>query len=828
MENNNNNLESEIMKKLSKNINNMTESTFSLKERYDIVEMAKLLHSKILDPDYVGSIKKYKQHAENGAVKVNYTRNKIGRLNIKADGLKENETLTTQACMWGDAKSVLCSKIYYDLDVVNSHPIMLKSILDSYGIECDNINHYVMSRDLIIETYGLATGLTRKDIKTLICRLFYGGSVKAFINERDDITEMPEFFTNLEEELKRVRTELLNKPELLDYRIEARTRKSANKWDNEDGTALSLFLMTHECNVLMVMYNTLTKINDKFIGALIHDGMHIDRKIADDYGIDKLIEHTEKCIKHQTGFDLKLKIKKFETVPKLEKMITVKTDKEAGDFVSDKLKNDYVICNERIFMRINNVWSQNDKNIKRNLTKEIGNFDIWMEKENAKGEVDIVPLSKMCKGSKDILNFVEPTEDDDFVDNLWTSNLGKLCFKNGYYNFKEGKLMDYDIDTHTTIKINRDFKPALKSVKQRVMDLIFNPIFNNNQEQLKCWLNYIARGLAGCVEDKNWAVGMGERDCGKGVLVGLLENAFGEYCRSTNSENMLFKNNGTDSAKALSWLVPFEFRRLLLTNEITRDAEDKYRINGNILKKLSSGGDRIEARVNHKDEINFKIQSRVCMFCNDLPPIEPSDAKETAYMFKYPSKFVAKDDPRLGKPVMRQEYHIDDNEDIIKHFDDDGNPIMINITSFYLKDDEIKLWCKKPEVIDAFIEIIFDNYSDKVDVPKCMKEEQSDFKEDETDESKFYDLFAFDGDINYDANGLDWLSISVIGMLLKKNKINASPQKYKNWLLKKGCAKCKKTKKDGKRVASWINIQVDKGKKAEMIELGFSFGDDED
>ena len=29
----------------------------------------------------------------------------------------------------------------------------------------------------------------------------------------------------------------------------------------------------------MVMYNTLTKINDKFIGALIHDGMHIDKNI---------------------------------------------------------------------------------------------------------------------------------------------------------------------------------------------------------------------------------------------------------------------------------------------------------------------------------------------------------------------------------------------------------------------------------------------------------------------------------------------------------------------------------------------------------------------
>ena len=653
--------QSDIMNKLSNNKEYMEDKTFSLHEKYDITNMAKLLNSDCIDSEWKGRMKKYRQHSKDGAVKVNYTRNKIGRLSIKADGLKENETLGTQACMWANAKSALCSKIYYDLDVVNSHPVMLHSILNSYDIECENINHYVMSRDIVIQHYGAITGLNRDDIKTLICRLFYGGSVKAFINERDDIDEMPDFFYDLEEEIKSVRTILLNKPELLDYRIEARTRKDANKWDNEDGTALSLFLMTHECNVLMVMYKTLIKINDKFIGALIHDGMHIDRNIADDYGIDKLIEHTEKCIKHQTGFDLKLKIKEFESIPQLEKMICVDNDKEAGDHMSDLLKNDYIICNERTFMRINNVWTENDKTIKKNLVKEIGNTDIYIQTEDAKGNPVLKQHSKMCKGSKDIMNFVTPTEDDDFVDKLWTSNLYKLCFKNGYYDFKKGMLVPYDPETHTTIKINRDFKAASPEMKKEVYDKIFNPIFNNDNEMMNCWLNYIARGLAGHVEDKNWAVGIGERDCGKGVIVGLLENAFGLYCRSTNSENFLYKSSGGDSAKAMSWLVPFEFKRLLLTNEITKDAENKNRINGNVLKKLSSGGDKIEGRVNHKDEINFKIQSRVCMFCNDLPPIEPSDAKETSYMFKFPSKFIDANDARVTAPIKVRKSVVDDD-----------------------------------------------------------------------------------------------------------------------------------------------------------------------
>jgi hypothetical protein len=298
---------------------------------------------------------------------------------------------------------------------------------------------------------------------------------------------------------------------------------------------------------------------------------------------------------------------------------------------------------------------------------------------------------------------------------------------------------------------------------------------------MNCWLNYIARGVAGHIEDKNWGVGIGERDCGKGVLVGLLESCFQEYCRATNSENFLYKNNGTDSAKSLSWLVPFEFKRLLLTNEITRDSQGKYKINGNVLKKLSSGGDKIEARVNHKDEINFKIQARVCMFCNDLPPIEPADTKETSYCFRYPSKFLNKDDERLGKPLMRPKIILKENDEIEYVTDENGEKVMENVCNFYEKDDNIKAWCKDQNVLDAFIHILFSHYGERVQVPDCMKEEMNDFKEEEKEEDKFISLFRFPGDKNWDESAKDFVSVAQINHLLRKAQISLSAQKYKNY-----------------------------------------------
>tara|TARA_R110001599_G_scaffold259842_1_gene460301 strand:- start:54 stop:878 length:825 start_codon:yes stop_codon:yes gene_type:complete len=269
----------------------------------------------------------------------------------------------------------------------------------------------------------------------------------------------------------------------------------------------------------------------------------------------------------------------------------------------------------------------------------------------------------------------------------------------------------------------------------------------------------------------------------------------------------MYKASGQDSAKALSWLVPYEFKRLLLTNEITTDGGDNYKINGNVLKKLSSGGDKIEARVNHKDEINFRIQARVVMFCNDLPPIEPADTKETSYMFRFPSKFLSPDDDRLGKPLLKPNIYLEDEE--VKYvLDSEGNKTYSNICNFYKKDDSIKEWCKKPEVLDAFQYILFNAYSDKLPIPEKMKEDMDDFKEEEKEEDKFFDLFNFMGDKHYDSDRDDYVSIAQINYIIKEAHINVSAQKYKNYLHVKGCVKGKRLNNEGKRINCWTGLQL--------------------
>ena len=77
-------------------------------------------------------------------------------------------------------------------------------------------------------------------------------------------------------------------------------------------------------------------------------------------------------------------------------------------------------------MRINDVWTFDEKAIKQELKTRIGNMDLLMMQGD-----DLKHYSKMAKGCMNILTYVVPTDDDEFSDKLFDSNLGLLCFKNG-------------------------------------------------------------------------------------------------------------------------------------------------------------------------------------------------------------------------------------------------------------------------------------------------------------------------------------------------------------------------------------------------------------
>ena len=219
--------------------------------------------------------------------------------------------------------------------------------------------------------------------------------------------------------------------------------------------------------------------------------------------------------------------------------------------------------------------------------------------------------------------------------------------------------------------------------------------------------------MGGFTEDKKFITLEGERNCGKGVISDILINAFEQYITLSNSNNLLMKNNKADKdeAKALSWTLALEFTRLCLFQEMSVDPEKPVKLDSSMIKKISSGGDKISARSNNKDEREFNIQSTILICTNDFPEATTSDFKETKDEFIIKSKFVDK-----------------------KFKEEDKKKDM----KYYNKDDTIKEYITNKDILNEFIIMILS--ASVCEYPELIKEENNELEK-EDDFTKIKQLF---------------------------------------------------------------------------------------
>ncbi len=254
-----------------------------------------------------------------------------------------------------------------------------------------------------------------------------------------------------------------------------------------------------------------------------------------------------------------------------------------------------------------------------------------------------------------------------------------------------------------------------------------------------------ANYLSGNTSLKKWSLFQGLRNSGKGIIGDLLKNCFEKYIMTTNSGNFNFKKNVSDSQKNLSWLIDYRFVRIALTSEIS--IYDDIKLDGNMIKKFTSGGDYIMARKNFQDEMEFKIQAGLIVCCNDCPPIEPNDALEFCDEYDMKSKFIDNDF---------------DEEDKIKGF------------TYYKKDNTLKdVFLKRDDIINEIINMFIESYYNEVDFPERIKKENDIDNLDDDQYKKLSELFIFTND------STDVIKNEDLKMIIKNNSITFNNKKVK-------------------------------------------------
>lgn len=612
-------------------------------------------------------------------------------------------------------RHTICKGLWIDLDFKNCHPVILEQLCKQYAIECPLLHEYNTNREEMLQEIIQTEGCTRDVAKRMILRALNGANVNSGVT----------WWAQMKNEFKSIANCLATEKE---YEKLYKIVKTYKKYNIEASTMNAILCyFENKCLETLFLFFKDVKVIRDFVCALIFDGLQVqDNEHNRRLLTPELFAEASEFISTKTGFHLDLAIKEFDEAIELPAdydktfedtfIIEANDDKSASEYFIQKHKHILKRCKGRIFLNHNNIWIDDEKQIKEILPHMLSNMDI--RKAGMKGTLVYSRNKSACTKCVEFIMTDPSYTDDDFLNNLFMSNLKYLAFNNGIYSFKDKKLYAYEDLPYVffTKKITRNYVTTnkiykidgqdrdLQYCKQLVYDKIINPILPDKVQQ-KYFLMCLARALAGCYIDKKWYVGQGARDCGKGVLASMLESAFQDFIGTFKCDNFLcHRVTGGDTAKKLSWLVPLEFCRIALSSEIK--TSDGTKIDGDMIKSFASGGDKQEARQNFKDERHFKLQPTMFIFCNELPDIDPIDTKETMEGFIFKSKFITKS--------MMEEM---------------GDHVP---TYFKLKDDDIKTWANNDYVIDAFTHIILEHYEEvRPQMPKDIVEDNLVSKGDE-------------------------------------------------------------------------------------------------
>jgi hypothetical protein len=291
--------------------------------------------------------------------------------------------------------------------------------------------------------------------------------------------------------------------------------------------------------------------------------------------------------------------------------------------------------------------------------------------------------------------------------------------------------------------IKRNYEPKLVDITY--MESIRQRLFENalGKDRTDYFLLSLARGLAGDLS-KKMLFGLGVSNAGKSTATNACQAAFGGYVSTFNAGNLAHNNTSQDEAQQLRWAYMLKHKRLLFSNEV----KEKIELDGNMIKKLASGGDEIVGRDHGKSETPFTPHFFCIVLANDLPKITPYDdaVDNRLDIVAFEKKFVLK--PSNDFELV-MDTNLNEEFKTIK-FRDAFTLLIINRYQSFIKDNNIE-------------------------IPQILKNDKISWIGDE-DEKGVINKFLEDYDITNDNK--DFVQSSYIEQWINDNKLGVSYKKF--------------------------------------------------
>ena len=326
-----------------------------------------------------------------------------------------------------------------EIDMVNSHPVILLNLCQKNNISCNILKNYVENRELILNSFGD----NRKSVKERFLTILNGG----FKEKYSDDNRINNYLKLFEKETIEIQKYFYSKD-----------KRYFEKGYNHLGKNLSRIILDIENQILQIIINyfVIKRVN---IFTLEYDGLKI---YSDDKSKHFSINDIEEIILEKTGINMKLSLENIEDhFPEFGMRVS-----------TDNIKNENIIENKIKVVHHDHSFKENDiiAFICRECNLQIKNdksipiyFFNGMKYDNS------ILLRSLC---------------DIYKDEITLKTIGNSCesfkmidfkFKNMKYSFK-------------LLEISNFIKGSLSGLSKNILDkvkIITKKHFPDNFELLK-------------------------------------------------------------------------------------------------------------------------------------------------------------------------------------------------------------------------------------------------------------------------------------------------------------------------------------------------------
>ena len=301
-------------------------------------------------------------------------------------------------------RDTLINELYYDFDLKNAQPEIIRNICLSNEIDCPEIIDYCNNRDTILQSISSTMNVETKIAKKLMLRLCFFGTFQGFCEENNikGVAE-PDFVSRFTRRLHKIAEE--TKTKNLDLYNTARKLKEAKDEKNFIGSFYAFFLQEYEFRivekVMLYLMNETTLMNHPYIqteqkvGIYEYDGIKLLKENVDKFGYENVLKLINEKTLELTGFGLKWEEKPITDVFDISALIETvidnnKTDIELLDLcdkitrkfddtgVIETIKeihpDKFVYSNQVWYCWTGKKWEEGDKQLRLAITYDVSKY----------------------------------------------------------------------------------------------------------------------------------------------------------------------------------------------------------------------------------------------------------------------------------------------------------------------------------------------------------------------------------------------------------------------------------------------------------------------